>query len=261
VSDDWGSPAERPRPQRRDPRTFIWVLVVVGVLSFLVGAHRISSFTIVYICVLIPSIILHEVSHGVVANIFGDDTAKRAGRLTLNPVPHIDIFGSIILPGLLALSGSGLAFGYAKPVPVTVSRLRHPRNDSVWVSLAGPITNAVLFVGCALAFRYLYAHHAFVSPDPTANIPLTYQILFEASLANLTLGVFNLLPIPPLDGSVLIERLLPARALQQYFRLRPYGLLIVFLFAFIILQNAAVQTHLANAEFRAWNAVSNYSNF
>ena len=213
MSDNWGSPAERSRPQRRDPRTFIWVLVVIGVLSFLVGAHKISSFTIVYICVLIPSIILHEVSHGVVANIFGDDTAKRAGRLTLNPVPHIDIFGSIILPGLLALSGSGLAFGYAKPVPVTVSRLRHPRNDSVWVSLAGPFTNAVLFVGCALAFRYLSAHNTFVSPGSN-TLPLTYQILFEASLANLTLGVFNLLPIPPLDGSVLIERLLPARALQ-----------------------------------------------
>lgn len=236
------------------PRSTGWLILAVVIVVVLVRTHHISRFTIVYFCVLIPSIILHEVSHGAVAYIFGDDTAKRAGRLTLNPIPHIDLFGSIILPALLVLSGS-VAFGYAKPVPVNVSRLRHPRNDSVWVSLAGPFTNALLFVICGLAFRYSFEHGFFINPT-TTSMPLGYEILLVGGLANISVGFFNLIPIPPLDGSVVIERLLPARALRRYYQLRPVGMILVFLVALLAFQNATVQTHLLNGELSIWNAVS-----
>jgi Zn-dependent protease len=255
MSDSWGSPAPLPPPRRRgiQPRHTAWIIAGVVVAVLLLRTHHISRFTVIYFCVLIPSIILHEVSHGVVANIFGDDTAKRAGRLTLNPIPHIDLFGSIILPALLVLSGS-VAFGWAKPVPVNVSRLRHPRNDSVWVSLAGPFTNALLFVICGLVFRYSLDHGLFLSPT-SDSFPLGYQILLIGGLANITVGVFNLIPIPPLDGSVLVERLLPNRAMHRYYQMRPVGMILVFLVALFAFQNSSVQYHLLNGELDIWNAV------
>ncbi len=259
MSDAWGSPpaGPPPRPGGISQRAVIWIVGIVALVVILLRTHtlHIQRFDVIYICVLIPSIILHEVSHGAVARIFGDDTAQRAGRLTLNPLPHIDPLGSVILPGLLILSHAGVAFGWAKPVPVNVSRLRHPRNDSIWVSLAGPFTNVALFVIAALVFRYSFAHGLFVSPTDT-TIPLAYEVLLEAGLANLTLAFFNLLPIPPLDGSVLIERLLPARAQARYFELRPIGMIIVFVVAFFAFQNPSVQTHLLNGELHLWNGVS-----
>ncbi len=235
------------------PRSTGWLILGVVIVVILVRTHHISRFTVVYFLVLVPSIILHEISHGAVAYLFGDDTAKRAGRLTLNPIPHIDLFGSIILPALLVLSGS-VAFGYAKPVPVRVDRLRHPRNESVLVSLAGPFTNALLVVGFGLVFRYLYPGGLFYSA--TGNAPLGYQILLVGGLANISLGFFNLIPIPPLDGSVVIERLLPARALPRYYQLRPVGMILVFIVALVAFQNVAVQTHLLSGELSIWNAVS-----
>ena len=114
------------------------------------------GFVATVLAVLVPSVILHEVSHGVVANHFGDDTAKRAGRLTLNPLAHIDPFGTVILPIILSLSGFG-AFGYAKPVPVTVSRLRNPRQHSLYVSLVGPAVNIALALAAAVALRLFFA--------------------------------------------------------------------------------------------------------
>jgi Zn-dependent protease len=230
-------------------------VVAAALVIFLVRTHHLSRFTLIYFCVLIPSIILHEISHGFVANVLGDDTAKRAGRLTLNPVPHIDPMGSVVVPGLLLLSGAGVAFGWAKPVPVNVGRLRRPRNGSVWVSLAGPATNAVLFVAAALAFRYLLAHQLFLSPTAT-ELPVGYEFLLTAGLANITIGVFNLIPIPPLDGSAVIERLVPTRHLQRYYQLRPYGMLIVFAVAIFVLPSSAVGNHLFGAELHLWNAVS-----
>lgn len=237
-----------------DQRTVIWIIAGAVVAGLLLRTHHISSFTVIYFCVLIPSIILHEVSHGAVANLFGDDTAKRAGRLTLNPIRHIDLFGSIILPALLVLSGS-VAFGWAKPVPVNVSRLRHPRNDSVWVSLAGPFTNAILFVICGLVFRYSLAHSLFLSPTSN-SYPLGYKILLIGGLANITIGFFNLIPIPPLDGSVLVERLLPHRAMQRYYQIRPIGMIVVFLVALFAFQNPSVQNHLFNWELDIWSFVA-----
>ena len=230
------------------------VAVALVVVVLLVRAHRVSQFTVVYFCVLIPSIILHEVSHGAVANLLGDDTAKRAGRLTLNPLPHIDPAGSIIVPALLVLS-SHVAFGWAKPVPVNVSRLRRPRNGSVLVSIAGPVTNGLLFAACALAFRYAVAHRLFLSATAT-TLPLGYEILLAAGLANVTLGVFNLIPIPPLDGSAIVERLVPDRHLHTYYRIRPYGMVVVFIVALLVLQSPAVGGRLFDAELKAWNAVA-----
>lgn len=256
MSGPWTPPGQPPRRRSGDSRrttTVVVSVVAVAVVLFLLHTHRLSRFTLVYFAVLIPSIILHEVSHGVVANMLGDDTAKRAGRLTLNPVAHIDPLGSVIVPGLLVLT-SNVAFGWAKPVPVNVGRLRHPRNGSVAVSLAGPITNGILFAVCALAFRYSLAHGLFLPPTGE-TFPLGYQFLLAGGLANITVGVFNLIPLPPLDGSALVERLVPARHLHAYYRVRPYGMMIVFLFAIFVLQGS-VGAHLFSQELKAWNAVA-----
>jgi len=249
-------PGPAPRAGGPNPKSIIWLIAIAAVVVVALATHaiHIQEFYVIYFCVLIPSIILHEISHGVVARAFGDDTAQRAGRLTLNPVAHVDPLGSIILPGILLLSQSGMAFGWAKPVPVNLSRLRHPRNDSIWVSLAGPGTNGVLFVACGLAFRYAADHRLFGASSGA----LGYEILFVAALANLTLGFFNLLPLPPLDGSVLIERLLPARAQQRYLQLRPMGMVVVLLFSLLVFRNSTVQTHLFNGEMHLWTSVSGY---
>ena len=189
--------------------------LIIGAIGF--WAYRSGSLgreSMVFFGVLIPSVILHEISHGVAALAFGDDTAKRAGRLTLNPIAHVDPFGTLVLPGLLVLSG-GAAFGYAKPVPVRIDRLRNPRWHSLWVSLVGPSTNILLAVVAALVFK---------AWQPTGwwlDIVLTF------GLANVVLAVFNLIPLPPLDGSALLERLLPATWLTTYYRLRPYSMLIL----------------------------------
>ena len=181
---------------------------------------------------LVVAVILHEISHGVVALWCGDDTAKRAGRLTLNPIPHVDPFGSIILPALGALSGLPI-LGFAKPVPVNARRLRHPRRDMVYVSLAGPTTNFLLMGASALIVRGLVQDERDLSrafDSDTGN--LAVQILMLFALVNLLLGLFNLLPIPPLDGSALVERLLPESWLPTWYRFRPYGILVLFALIF-----------------------------
>lgn len=172
--------------------------------------------TIVLVLVLIPSVILHELAHGVVALHYGDDTAKRAGRLTLNPVAHVDPFGTIILPTLLALSGAG-TFGYAKPVPVDRRRLRRPRDHGLLVSLAGPATNVVLAVLAAIVFR---AIRDSASPTVTA-------VVLDFGVVNVVLAAFNALPVPPLDGSAIVERLLPTRLLPAWGQLRRYSMFLV----------------------------------
>jgi Zn-dependent protease len=174
----------------------------------------VSTTTVLLIAVLVPSVILHEVAHGVVALGFGDDTAKRAGRLTLNPLPHVDPFGTILLPALLALSGAGV-IGWAKPVPVVPSRLRDPRRQLLWVSLAGPATNLLLSLAAALALR------AF---DPHGDVRLA---LVLTGVVNVVLAVFNLLPVPPFDGSALVERFLPARVLPAWHRARRWSMGVV----------------------------------
>ena len=182
---------------------------------------------LVFFGCLFLAIILHEISHGVVALFFGDDTAKRAGRLTLNPIPHIDPFGSIILPAMLTITGFG-AFGWAKPVPVNPANLRNPRREMLFVGLAGPISNFVLMILAAVGARAAFGAYT-GGAFRVADLPLTIQILLFFALANLILGLFNLLPIPPLDGSSLIERVLPRDWLPAWHRFRPYGSLVLLL--------------------------------
>ena len=210
------------------PSTAIWIIAGLAVAVVLVRTHHITTFDVVLFLALIPSVILHEISHGVMALAFGDDTAKRAGRITLNPLRHIDPFGTIILPALLVLSGLG-AFGYAKPVPVNVSRLRHPRNEGVIVSLVGPAVNILLAVLCGLAYAHLVPLSLKEPVIRTSNIslqPTWAQFLFVAGYVNVILAVFNLIPLPPLDGSAVVERLLPSQMLPTYYRIRPFTIFV-----------------------------------
>jgi Zn-dependent protease len=226
MSATWGQEAPQPRRRGIRPTTAIWLIAGLAVVVVLVRTHHITTFELLFFAALVPSVILHEVSHGAVALVFGDDTARRAGRLTLNPLRHIDPFGTIILPALLLLSGLG-AFGYAKPVPVNVSHLRHPRNEGVLVSLVGPAVNIVL----AVLFGLLYAHAVPMSVKgsvvQTGNIsaqPAWAQLVFVAGYVNVILAVFNLIPLPPLDGSAVVERVLPSKLLPAYYRIRPFTL-------------------------------------
>lgn len=173
--------------------------------------------------VLMPSVILHEVAHGVAALRFGDDTAQRAGRLTLNPLAHIDPFGTVILPTLLAFT-TGAAFGYAKPVPVNPSRMRRPRDHGLLVSLAGPATNVVLALIAAALLRTL----------APAGDQFVLETLFRFGVINVILAAFNLLPIPPLDGSALVERLLPRRLLPQWRTIRQYSMPVLLLVVLLV---------------------------
>ncbi|MBI2168295.1 MAG: site-2 protease family protein [Actinobacteria bacterium] len=185
---------------------------------------------------LVAAVILHEISHGVVALAFGDDTAKRAGRLTLNPIPHIDPVGSVLIPALGVLAGLPV-LGWAKPVPVNPARLRNPRRHVLLVGLAGPATNFMLMALAALGARTVLASNARIGDgvsglfDPVGD-PLFLALWFFA-VVNLFLGVFNMLPIPPLDGSSLVERLIPRQHLATWHRFRPYGFLVIFLGLFM----------------------------
>jgi Zn-dependent protease len=172
---------------------------------------------LVFFAMLFPSIILHEVSHGWVANAFGDDTAKRAGRLTLNPLAHIDPFGTIILPALL-IATTGRAFGYAKPVPVNPRNLHDPRNQSMIVSLAGPGVNIALALGAAFALRQVLV------PGQPLRAWSLGDFLLNLGYANVLLAAFNLIPLPPLDGSAVVERLLPESWWPGYLRIRQYSM-------------------------------------
>jgi Zn-dependent protease len=188
--------------------------------------------TLILFGCLVVAVILHEISHGVAAFWFGDDTAKRAGRLTLNPIPHIDPFGSILLPAMGALAGLPI-FGYAKPVPVNAARMRHPRRDILFVSLAGPACNLLLMAIAAVTARWLlHGGSGLASTFDGHNSNLVVEIVFYFALINLLLGLFNLLPIPPLDGSAVLERFIPERHLPTWYRVRPYGLLAVFVIVF-----------------------------
>jgi Zn-dependent protease len=192
---------------------------------------QIDSQTLVFFGCLVVAVILHEISHGVVALWFGDRTAKEAGRITLNPIPHIDPFGSLVLPAMGAIVGLPV-LAWAKPVPVNPARLHRPRRDMLWVSLAGPATNFLLMGVSAFAAKALFDPSTVPASFTILDLPMGVRILFTFALVNLYLGLFNLLPIPPLDGSSLIERVLPGRWLPQWYKFRPYGFLVLFLLVF-----------------------------
>ncbi|MEY2468644.1 MAG: hypothetical protein QOF21_1342 [Actinomycetota bacterium] len=212
-------PPPAPPQQRNGERTaVILVLAAIGALALSKGT--IDKEAIILIAVIVPSIILHEISHGAVANIFGDDTAKQAGRLTLNPLAHIDLFGTLLMPAMLALSGLP-PFGFAKPVPVNLSKLRNPRNEGLLVSLAGPATNFTLALIAAGLFRIIEPSDGTLS-----------DVLIDFGALNVLLGTFNLLPVPPLDGSAMLERLLPRAWWPTYLQVRRYSMILVLVVVF-----------------------------
>ena len=224
----------RPRfnPSRQN---LIIVAVAVVLIALVIRSHKLQSDQLIYFCVLIPSIILHEVSHGAVALAFGDTTAKRSGRLSLNPVRHVDPVGTLLVPAVLSLSGVG-AYGWAKPVPVNPNGLRHPRNDIIAVSLVGPLTNFVLAALMGVCFVAAGGRANILAQGPFINpslFGLVQQIFFYAGIANIVLGVFNLIPCPPLDGAAVLERFIPGRRLPAYYELQPFLMFLPFLLILI----------------------------
>ena len=180
----------------------------------------------VWVLPLVIAITFHEAAHGFVAHRLGDDTAWKLGRVSFNPLKHIDPFGTLVLPAILLLSHSPFLFGYAKPVPVNFRALRHPRLDMVWVALAGPATNIALALVAAAALHLLP-----FAPESAAQ--WLFDNLKNALLINVVLAVFNMLPIPPLDGGRVAVGLLPNVLAIPLSRLEPYGMLI--LIGFLIL--------------------------
>jgi Zn-dependent protease len=179
-------------------------------------------FTLVGIVVVVVfSITTHEAAHAWVADLLGDPTARRLGRVTLNPRPHIDLVMTILLPGFLLLSGSPFLFGGAKPVPVLVHQLRRPKRDWALVGAAGPVSNFLMAVLLTALFAALIKL-GFWTRESAGG-----QILVAGVYANILLGLFNLVPIPPLDGSRVIQFFLKGEALRAYQRLERFGLLIL----------------------------------
>lgn len=173
------------------------------------------------------AITMHEAAHGFVARALGDDTAARLGRVTLNPIAHIDLFGSILLPAVLLLLRSPFLFGYAKPVPVNFGALHHPRRDMVFVALAGPGMNIAMALVAALLMRPLEG-----TSGPAAE--WVAHNLENAVVINVVLAVFNMFPLPPLDGGRVVTGILPPSLSASYGKLEPYGMTILLALIFIL---------------------------
>jgi Zn-dependent protease len=192
---------------------------------------------LLWIIPIMVAVIFHEVAHGYVALKLGDPTARDMGRLTLNPIPHIDPIGTILIPGILILLKTGFVFGYARPVPVNFFRLRNPKRGMAIVALAGPATNLLIALVAAILLRLLFV----ADPDLVTRIAkdgasggiigsLTLSaayILFYTFFLSVILAVFNLIPIPPLDGGRIAVGLLPEEAARTYAKIEPFGMIIV----------------------------------
>jgi Zn-dependent protease len=189
--------------------------------------HEIAAWLIP----LVIAIVFHEVAHGLVARRLGDPTAAQLGRLTLNPLKHIDPLGTVVLPLLLAVSHAGAIFGWAKPVPVNYAKLRNPRRDMVLVALAGPGMNFLLaLVGAAILGLTMS-----VAGDPPSNAALLVaKNAFNFIGINIFLGVFNLLPVPPFDGGHVLEGLLPPPLAKGFRKLGRYSLLVLVVLLLVL---------------------------
>ena len=172
---------------------------------------------LIWIIPILFAITLHEAAHGWVAGKFGDHTARMMGRVTLNPVKHIDPVGTILVPAALLIMSTGFIFGWAKPVPINFNALRSPKSGMIWVALAGPGANLIMAIGWLLVFFLAIK----------MNIPILQRMADAGILINILLAVFNLLPIPPLDGSRVISALLPNPLAYRYNQLEQYGLFIL----------------------------------
>jgi Zn-dependent protease len=205
------------------PALFIAGLAASALFSLLVSRAPLSvskpAGIVIKIFVLYFAIVVHEVSHGFIASLRGDTTAKAMGRLTLNPLPHIDLFGTIIIPAFLIITRSPFLLGWAKPVPVDIRRFSDPLRDFAITSMAGPASNFLQAIVYAVLFRMGYAWNW---PDWALYLGIA------GAGINLFLGVFNLIPIPPLDGSRLVAAALPTRLAVQYLSIERFGFVIIF---------------------------------
>lgn len=189
--------------------------------SFLIYAKISYMSILITLVILLFSAIVHEVSHGLMAEKLGDSTARDEGRITLNPIPHIDPFGSILLPALLLFVGSPIVFGAAKPVPVNFNNLQPRRLGMALVSLAGPLSNLVLAVLFMLPIKFGLVTGAVA------------DVWLKAVIINIVLAVFNILPIPPLDGSKILGSVLPYNIMYRLLELERYGFFIVIIFLYL----------------------------
>ena len=183
----------------------------------------------VYALPVVFAITLHEAAHGYVAKHFGDTTAYMLGRVSLNPLRHIDPIGTVLIPLITLLLG-GILFGWAKPVPVNFNYLRNPKKDMLWVALAGPGANLAMALGWAVVMKF-----ANMMPDSALSLPMALMGMAGVNV-NIVLMVLNLLPLPPLDGGRIAVSLLPNRLAYRYSLLEPYGmvLLVVLLFSGVL---------------------------
>jgi Zn-dependent protease len=197
---------------------------------------------LIQVFVVLFAITIHEAAHAWTASKFGDPTAASLGRATLNPIAHIDPFGTILFPLLLILlsNGQGPVFGWAKPVPYDPRNLRQPRKGGMWISFAGPIANILAVGASAVVFRILGLMTRGVPASSFLAKPLDglFTILLYTAVINASLAVFNLIPIPPLDGSGILAGLLSESAAAKYERLRPYGFFLLIILMYTDILNA-----------------------
>ena len=235
----------------KSPGPLFWIITILVIYAYHLHALEKAGKALttssmlqgpLVIAILLFSVIIHESAHALTAYWAGDSTAKDAGRLTLNPFAHISLWGSIIFPMILLLTKASFVFGWARPVPANVMRLRHPRRDAVLMALAGPTSNFLIacLAGVTLAlitiFSPVASTRAFTVEiwNPKAHFTSGLQfagwILATTAVMNIALGVFNLLPIPPLDGSWLVRMLLPSKGQQVWSKTAAWVITVMLLF-------------------------------
>lgn len=182
---------------------------------------------------LVAGIVVHESAHALMAYALGDRTARSRGRISLNPLKHVDPFGTVLLPLIMILAG-GPVFAFAKPVPVYVNNLRHPRRDEVLVALAGPLSNIALSLVATMALRGVFQDPALIYSDMGAGLDILISLLAALLSVNLSLAFFNLIPLPPLDGSSILRPFLRGRALRTYYEVQRYSMPILIVVLYVL---------------------------